>query len=292
MKLYGLMEKLERAERLDPVATALQEAVHKVVKPGRLKDTLSGTWLGHPLHPVLMLLPIGFWTSTTALDLAGGRKTNEAADRLAGLGVLSALPTAAAGASDWSDTAGAERRVGLVHAAGNYAAVGLMAASWLARRRGQRGRGVALALGANAVVGVTGYLGTHMSYNEGVGVDTTVFQRGPTSWTPVATLADLPEGAPVGADADGVGVLLVRRGGQVHALAARCTHRGGPLPDGELSDGCVTCPWHGSTFAMATGEVVRGPAVQPQPAYETRVADGRVEVRRPAEAKGQRANAT
>jgi nitrite reductase/ring-hydroxylating ferredoxin subunit len=79
---------------------------------------------------------------------------------------------------------------------------------------------------------------------------------------------------------DGHDVLLVRSGGTIHALAGRCTHRGGPLADGELVDGCVECPWHGSRFALEDGSVERGPAAFPQPLYETRVRDGRVEVRR------------
>jgi nitrite reductase/ring-hydroxylating ferredoxin subunit len=138
----------------------------------------------------------------------------------------------------------------------------------------------------HAFVGIGGYLGTHLTYNTGIGVDTTSFQRGPEEWTPVE-VGDLPEGRPVGADVAGVRLVLVRDGGHVRALAARCTHRGGPLDQGDVDGGCITCPWHGSRFDLATGDVVRGPATQPQPDYDVREVAGRVEVRR-VEPKGAR----
>ncbi len=282
MRLYTLMEKLEAADGLDRVAEPVQGVVQKVIPVGSLKDALSGTWLGHPVHPLLVSLPIGTWVSALVLDLTAGRDPGRhaAADALVGLGVLSALPTAASGASDWAETAGAERRVGLVHAIGNYAAVGLQAASWLARRRGSRARGITLSLLANALVGATGYLGGHMSYAQGVGVDTTAFQAGPQRWTALVDDAEVVEGRPVAVDAEGVRLVVVRDAGRLHALADRCTHRGGPLHEGEVAGGCITCPWHASAFRLDDGAIERGPAVHPQPVYETRVVAGRVEVRR------------
>ena len=70
-------------------------------------------------------------------------------------------------------------------------------------------------------------------------------------------------------------IMVVRDGGEIRALADRCSHRGGPLSDGEISDGCVTCPWHGSVFRLADGSVERGPAAYPQPALDTRVTTAR-----------------
>ena len=84
-------------------------------------------------------------------------------------------------------------------------------------------------------------------------------------------------------------LLLVRRGGDVHALADRCSHRGGPLSDGELSGDCVTCPWHGSAFSLTDGEVVSGPATLPQPVYDVRLDGDDVLVRR-AEERALRTN--
>jgi nitrite reductase/ring-hydroxylating ferredoxin subunit/uncharacterized membrane protein len=277
---YRLVERLERTAALDGVAGVVQRNAQAIYRPGALKDALSGTWLGHPLHPLLILMPLGCWTSASFLDLVGGRGSQTAADRLVAAGVVSALPTAAAGASDWSDTEGAERRVGFVHAAANSAGLICFTASWVARKRGRRAKGVALALAGHAFAGLGGYLGGHLTYAAGVGVDTTAFQSGPEEWTPVLDAGEVPEGRPVGTDVDGVRLLLVREGDEVRALAARCTHRGGPLDEGEVADGCVRCPWHGSRFELATGGIVQGPATAPQPAYETRVVAGRVEVRR------------
>ena len=72
-------------------------------------------------------------------------------------------------------------------------------------------------------------------------------------------------------------------------LADRCTHRGAPLHEGELLAGCIVCPWHGSEFAL-DGSVVHGPATRPQAAYEVRVVDGQVLVRRADEPRTLRTN--
>jgi nitrite reductase/ring-hydroxylating ferredoxin subunit len=63
-------------------------------------------------------------------------------------------------------------------------------------------------------------------------------------------------------------------------LEDRCTHRGGPLHEGDVEGQSIVCPWHGSTFDLRTGRVVRGPASVGQPAYESRVQDGRLQIRR------------
>jgi nitrite reductase/ring-hydroxylating ferredoxin subunit len=127
----------------------------------------------------------------------------------------------------------------------------------------------------------SGHLGGHLSYARGVGVDQTVFEPAIDDWTDVAAEADVTEGALVGGQAGTTAVLVTRRDGVLHALADRCSHRGGPLHEGELEDGCVTCPWHGSRFALADGSVVRGPAAYPQPVYEVRTEAGRILVRSP-----------
>jgi nitrite reductase/ring-hydroxylating ferredoxin subunit/uncharacterized membrane protein len=280
MRPYQLTQRLERATGLDGVARVVQRNVQAVVRTGPAKDALSGTWLGHPVHPVLVFGPLGFWYGASYLDLVGGRGSQAAADKLVAAGVVSALPTAVAGASDWSDTGGAERRVGMAHALVNTAGLACFTASLVARRRGRRGAGVALSLVGHAFVSVGGFLGGHLTYGTGVGVDTTAFRSGPEEWTDLIAADELAEGRPVGADVEGARLLLVRDGGEVRALDARCTHRGGPLDEGEISEGCVTCPWHGSRFDLATGDVVRGPAAHPQPTYDVRIVDGRVEVRR------------
>src|SRR6187549_1971906 len=114
--LHAVVARVEQETRLDEPSRTARRVVQRVVPDGPLKDLLSGTWLGHPLHPMLTDLPIGFWTSAWMLDIVGGERDRDAARRLIGAGVLCALPAALSGAADWSDTEGASRRVGVVHA--------------------------------------------------------------------------------------------------------------------------------------------------------------------------------
>lgn len=262
---------------LDRPAEAVAGVLRRLLKPGPVEDVLSGTVIGHPMHAALVQLPIGAWATTSLLDLTGtdARSTR----RVQAIGIVAAVPTALAGASDWLSTAGAERRIGLVHAAANAGALGLHIAGWTARRRERRARAALLTLAGTGLVGVGGWLGGHLSYALGVGVDTTAFQHLPQEWTDVAAESDVPAAGVTGAQADGVPIMLARQDGRIVAYAARCTHRGGPLTDGEVRDGCVTCPWHGSVFALADGSVVSGPAHRPQPPLEVDVRAGRVLVR-------------
>ena len=278
----ALAERLEQAQALDRIAEPLQKAVRAAVpEESTLKDLLSGTWLGHPVHPPLTDVVVGAWTSALLLDVLGGPETEAAADKLVATGVLAALPTAAAGASDWAELRGGGRRVGVVHALGNTTALTLHVLSWTARRRGNRTRGVALSALGYAIATFSAWLGGHLSFGKGVGVNQTAFESPPEEWTPVLDESDLEPGKLVGARADGLGVLLVREGERIHALADRCSHRGCSLHEGELDDGAVTCPCHGSTFRIADGSIVKGPATAPQPTFEARTREGVVQIRAP-----------
>ena len=270
-------------EVLDRPAKKLGETVRSVIKPGPLKNALSGSWLGHALHPLLTDVTIGSFTSAVALDWLGGDDSEPAAQRLIGLGLLSAVPTVSSGYSDWADTEVADdavRRIGIVHAAGNFTSASLFAASWLARRRGDHGRGRALALAAGSVLGGAAYLGGHMTLAEGVGVDHTTFEGGTQDWTPVLDNAELADGQLRCVEADGTAVMVARSGDGLYALSNHCSHRGGPLHEGTLDAGAVTCPWHDSVFDVRDGALIHGPAAYPQPAWDTRVRNGRIEVRR------------
>ena len=281
---------IERATWIDPAADAVAGFARRVLPRGPVRDTASGTPFGHPLHPVLVAVPIGSWSAATYLDLLGGKRHRAAARRLVGLGNLAAAPTAITGANDWAFTQGAERRVGFAHAVLNDVALTLFVGSWWARRRGRPVKGVALSLAGTGVMSAAGWLGGHLAYGLGVGVDTTAFQHAPQDWTDVAADADVVEDKLIRADAGGVPVMLVRRGHKVIALADRCTHRGGPLHEGALADGTITCPLHGSRFCVDDGAVVEGPATRPAPVFEARVTAGRVEVRRSQEPRSLRTN--
>ena len=269
---------IEGLTSLDAIAEPLQQGVRTAVpQESELKDVLSGSWLGHPLHPPLTDVVIGAWTSALLLDVFSGEPGRAAADRLVGVGVLAALPTAAAGLSDWAELRGPTRRVGLVHAAGNTTALLLNACSWSARRRGNRTLGIALAAVGYGVVSFSAWLGGHLSFARGVGVNQTAFDEAPSEWTPVLDASELKEGRLVGAQLQGLGVLLVRKGKNVHALDDRCSHRGCALHDGKLEGDTIVCPCHGSTFDLG-GNLVKGPATSPQPSFEARTHEGKIEI--------------
>ncbi len=278
----ALARRVEGLAVLDAPAKKVAKAVRGAVKPGPVKDALSGTWLTHPLHPLLTDLPIGFWTSSFVLDLVGGKRSRSAADRLLALGIVAAVPTAATGLSDWSDTIGEERRIGAVHALANSVALSLYMWSWLCRKRGRRAKGVTLGLLGATAASVGGYLGGHLVYRQGMNVDRNAWKHGGDDWVDVADdLALAADDARLVVTVGDDDVLLVRTGGLVTAISNVCGHAGGPLNEGTFGpDGGVTCPWHGSRFHLADGHVVRGPATGHQPRYEVRSETGRVSVRR------------
>jgi nitrite reductase/ring-hydroxylating ferredoxin subunit/uncharacterized membrane protein len=246
---------------------------------------LSGVWLGHPVHPLLTDIPIGSFTSATLLDLIGGERAQPAADALVAVGLAAALPTAAAGAADWSDTFGDDQRTGVVHALSNVVGLGFYAWSLLARRRGRRGKATVLGVVGMSSMTVGGYLGGYLSYSRGIGVNNAFFHHHAEDWTPVLADNELAEGKPVRVEADGATVLLYRTNGSLFAIDSRCSHAGGPLDEGSVDEAACTveCPWHQSVFRLTDGSVVHGPASIPQAAYDARVRDGHIEIRhRPA----------
>ncbi|MET1153602.1 Rieske 2Fe-2S domain-containing protein [Arthrobacter sp.] len=277
--LHKLMARIEHTEALDKVAQPVAALVGRLVKPQPVRNILSGSYLGHPLHPLMTDLPIGAWTMSTLLDAVGGRRAEPAADLLVTAGILTAAPTAWAGLNDWSDTQGEDRRVGIVHAAANATALACFTASLVARRSGRRGIAKVVAVGGFGLLMSGGYLGGHLSYSRGVNVNHTAWREGPAEWTGVLAASELADGRPQRAQVGDLSLVLYRSGGTVRALDSVCSHMGGPLDEGTVDDGCITCPWHGSTFRLADGSVVRGPASSEQPAYETRVRDGHIEVR-------------
>jgi nitrite reductase/ring-hydroxylating ferredoxin subunit len=273
-------ERLEANAALDRVAEPAHRAVTAALPSGPVTDVLHGVWLGHPLHPVLTDLPIGFWTSAFVLDLLGGRAARPAADLLVGAGVAAAVPTAAAGLADWSEMDRPERRTGVVHAASNVTATALYGLSFLARRRGHRARGVLLGIAGATAATAGAFLGGHLSFRRAVGVNRAAAAPAPREWTEIHVEGVLGREEPTLARLDGEPLVAAEGDGGPVALFDRCSHLGGPLHEGTLVDGCVRCPWHGSTFRMADGSVVHGPATATQPAYELRVDGERMLARR------------
>ena len=155
--------RLEEAAALDRPVHALEPPVRSLFGTGARARVLRGEWLGHAVHPLLTDVALGTWTSASVLDLVGGPDSFTAAQRLIGTGLLTAGPTAWSGWAEWSAAGPRDKRVGLVHAVTNGVAIGVYAASWLARRRGRHGTGARLALAGAAVSGIGAYLGGHLA---------------------------------------------------------------------------------------------------------------------------------
>jgi nitrite reductase/ring-hydroxylating ferredoxin subunit/uncharacterized membrane protein len=289
----GAASRVERAQILDAPSYQLEHGVALTfLLAGRrarpLQDLLHGVWLGHPLHPFLVAIPIGSWGAAALLDGLdatgrGGPGTGQAAQAVVRLGVAGAVASAATGLTDWQHAHDEARRVGLVHGAINSTALALYVWSLADRKRGRASRARITAAAGYAVVLAGGYLGGVLSFRHRLGVDHSVDSREPRRFTAVADAADLPDGEPYGVDVDGVPIVLVATGGDVRAVHGRCPHLGGPLAEGWVHRDELVCPWHGSRFDLDTGEPAQGPSTAPLPCYDTRIRDTRVEVRRRAQ---------
>jgi len=262
------------AEPLDPAAEAVQGAVSAVPQP--VRNVLDGVWLGNPLHPALTDVPLGAWTAAAALDLVG----SEAADEVLAVGVLAAIPAALTGLNDWSHLKGDALRVGVVHGLMNMMGLTLNIGSLALRRNGHRG--LARVLSGVGFLGalLSAHLGGELSFGMGVRVNRTAFEHPRDRYAPVIEESALDDGKLHRVELEGEAVVLAKcEDGEVCAISAVCSHLGGPLDKGDREGDTVICPWHGSRFDLRTGAVEGGPAVYPQPRYETRIRAGKVEIR-------------
>ncbi len=283
-KIEAGFAAIEDADGLDELASRIQGVVNRVTSDRRVKNLLSGVPLGHPAHPPMTDVPIGAFTSAALLDVLPGRVwARRGADTLIATGIVATLPTVATGLNDWADTSGASQRLGLVHAWANGAATVLYTVSLGCRATGRRSSGVATGMLGWVALTVGGTLGGHLAYRRGLGVDENAFTPQVEDWRPAIAEHDLPERVPTAAEVDGISIVLYRTSSGTFAIADRCSHHGGPLSDGEVDDDLrIRCPWHASDFALTDGAVIRGPASAPQPAFETRVVEGTIEVRQRA----------
>jgi nitrite reductase/ring-hydroxylating ferredoxin subunit len=269
------------------VIAPVRRVVQGLLRPPAVKDFLHGTWLGHPLHPVLAQVPVGSWVSAGLLDLIPPLRP--AATTLIGAGVAAAVPTALAGAADWSEAGPGVRRLGALHAAANSAALGLYIGSLIARGKGRGALGRGLSYAGLGIAGGSAAIGGHMSYSQSAGVShsATAARALTSDWIDLGPLDDLPEGRPALRTGTGnnvaVPLAVVRRGSRVEVFLAACSHLSGPLDEGSVESvrggDCLVCPLHGSAFDLDTGEPRRGPAANTQEKLEVRMSAGRVMAR-------------
>ncbi len=279
---------------LERLSDGLQQLIQVVIgshrKPPRhLKSLLNGTWFGHPLHPVITDVPITAWMLTALFDIIWLISPVHNTWAVYGafvaviVGLLGALGAIVTGLTDWSDTYGSERRVGLNHTLFNASATILYIISFILRLLAGPGDGIAAAiLGFVGLICVlyAGYLGGEMVFTKGTGVNHTAWETGGEDYEAVLPADRVEENRLYRVTASGVPVVLLRQGKEFYAISATCPHAGGPLDEGTLTGNVVECPWHGSRFCMREGRVLTGPATVNAPRYEVRVRNGQVEVKR------------
>lgn len=281
---------LESQRWLEGLADALQKAIgwsyDRLGVPGRgLATFLHGTWLGHPLHPLITDVPVGAWTVGVLVDIIylvnRGHGFAISADIIIAAGLVAALGAAVTGFTDWRWTVDRERRTGLAHGLLNSAAILLYAASLgLRLSGGSRISAIVISWVGYVVLSVAAYLGGELTFNMGTGVNHHAWQAPPTEWTPVLKVGDLLEAKLEKVSAVGTPILLYKKGVRICAISETCSHAGGPLSEGTVEGDSVVCPWHFSRFDLCSGAARVGPATIAQVRYETRVAEGWIEVRR------------
>src|SRR5712691_7147333 len=262
--IVAWVDRLGWLRTLNDQLTALLGPVRERHQDNLVVELLhGGRWAGHPLHPALSDLPIGLWTGAMVLDAADRgsppRRGMDAAGLLSAAGILAACATALTGLNDWTVSDDQDRRIGLVH--------------------GHLSTARALGAASLTVTAAAGYLGGHLVFTRGVMVSRVAWAIGPRRWTRALQEADVPDDSPTAVEAEGRQVMLYRHRGRLYAIDNICSHAGGLLSRGTVADLTVTCPLHGSRFALADGCVSRGPASQPQPVLPTRIRNGWIEVR-------------
>ncbi|MEP6693925.1 MAG: Rieske 2Fe-2S domain-containing protein [Chloroflexota bacterium] len=266
----------------DPLGDLFQKIFRAIYDPfPAVEDFLHGTWLGHPLHPMLTDVPIGAFIVGTTLDIVG---QPTGATWAIGVGFVSMLAAALAGYADYLDLEGTSKRVGSLHSTSMLLAAVLYFVS-LGARVGWFPLGESVAAWTAGVglvlVLVGGYLGGELVFNLGSQVDRHAWRGGGAKWQSL-DLDSVPEDKLTKAKAGAQTLVVLRRGEKIFALHDTCSHQGCSLSEGKLVDDGkrIECKCHGSRFELADGSVNRGPAVFPQPRYDVRRSEGKIEVKR------------
>lgn len=263
-----------------------------------LKHLLQGRALGHPLHPMLVHLPIGLWVLSFVLDVIAlttkSAPTAQAAMIVLVTGVAVSVLTMVTGFADFFDIRADHpaRRTATWHMVLNLCAVAVFGVSTLLRLRDAGPSILPTVISAVGVIliSISGYLGGVLVYDDGIGVGrhrrthdiepTQAVSEAPDNgYVDVLDAEDLAESTPVRVEANGHVMVLVRIGSRIHAVQEFCTHRCGPLSEGQVREGNIVCPWHRSSFEMTSGKVVDGPAKVELKTYLVREDDGRILVR-------------
>lgn len=282
-----------------------------------IRDLLQGKPFGHPLHPMIVHLPIGLWLLSLLLDLGSFIIRDpwivQGAFYSMLIGLICAAMAAIPGFIDWLSMRADHpaQTVALYHMALNMAATGLYAINTGLRANALDHAVTPIAPLVLSIIGyaavlVSGYLGGVMIYDDGISVGRhrhegempreTLYQarvgtteealpgahERPGEFIPIADDDTLADNCTLRVQLNGYVICVTRSNGLLYAFQEFCTHRFGPLSEGRICDGHVTCPWHGSTFDCRTGQVLHGPAKVDLKTFPTQVRDGRICVQVPA----------
>lgn len=287
MQTNQIEQIIRKLPALGWIGKTVSYSLHRAVLNGSeqvrtLADFLHGTWLKHPLHPVLTDVTLGAWMFGGVFDLLGfvthSKRATDAADTLTALGTASAVPTALAGLADFSTLKEDAMEEGTLHGLTNMFVFLLFVLSSSARLKGKRARGVFLSGLGLGIGAFSAWLGGELVYKRRVGVNHSTPVSTNESWLAVLPAAELAEHETKRVDVNGTPIVLYRYGGTVYAFGAVCSHAGGPLEKGTYHGYSVQCPWHDSVFDVRDGCVLHGPATQDQPTIEVRVQNGQIEV--------------
>lgn len=264
------------------------------------KDLLQGKPLRCPLHAALVHLPIALFALGTLLDAASWIWARPewqlvpAAFLSLVLGVAMALVASIPGFVDYSSIRSDHpgKKTATLHMVLNLVAVGLYALSIGLRFETLDDPRTDLlafivSLVAFGVIGLSGYLGGVLVYDDGIGVgrhrhqgelpqQTREVGAGAAQPICVGRVEEIGEGQTARVSIEGTTIVVARHGGRWFAFQEFCTHRYGPMSEGRLEAGVVVCPWHNSRFELATGKPCGGPAKLALRTFAIEERDGRL----------------
>jgi len=270
---------------------AIVGGLYKIPGTRLIKDLLHGTWpLRHPLHPAVTDAVVGGYTAVAALDVVYLIQRDATLWKATDIALIVSLAFAGvsvlSGYTDWNDTFGNERRLGILHGL-LMTVITLGYLGSLAMRLGGGPREFAIYLGLAlwVLVAVVAHLGGEMVFGFGTGVDRQAWADIPGTWQKTEIqAAAMDDRKPMRVELkNGFAVVVAKVDEELLAIAAVCTHASGPLDQGELvgkDRRDIKCPWHGSVFSLRSGAALHGPATMDEPTFETRIAaDGYLELR-------------
>jgi nitrite reductase/ring-hydroxylating ferredoxin subunit/uncharacterized membrane protein len=259
------------------------------------------------LHPILNHFPVALFVISLLFDVAtlfgyGGNVFVLAAFYTMALGAVMGVLASITGLADYLDIRADHpgKRNATLHMGLNLAMLVLYALNLNLRNADLSAVSTpvlpfVLSLVGVGIIGVSGYLGGQLVYDDGVGVGRHLREADAPPQTirvlssradsdgfvAVAEEAALPEGAALRVQVDRTVMAVAKLEGQTYAFQEFCTHRFGPLSEGNFHGHQVQCPWHQSCFDVRTGKVTQGPAKEDINVYDAKVKDGKILVRVP-----------